>query len=39
MLDGRIYDSVFAEAKSFSNNYNAVPTDYRSNPVVRLRID
>lgn len=39
MLDGRIYDSVFAESKSFSNNYNAVPTDYRSNPVVKLRID
>lgn len=39
MMGGRIYDSVFAEAKSFDRNYNAVPWDYRSNPVVKLRID
>ena len=39
MMGGRIYDSVFAEAKNFNKNYNAVPWDYRANPVVKLRID
>lgn len=28
-----LYDPVFAEAKSFSGNYNVLPYDYRVNPV------
>lgn len=27
-----IYDSVFAEAKSFKDNYNVIPKDYRIHP-------
>lgn len=38
-IGDRIYDPVFAEAKSFSKNYDAVPTDYRVNPFRKLRID
>ena len=28
-----LYDTVFAEAKSFAANYNVYPSDYRVNPV------
>ena len=33
MIGDRLYDPVFAEAKSFSRNYNVIPYDYRKNPV------
>lgn len=32
MLDGHIYDPLFAEARDFEKNYDAVPYDYRKNP-------
>ncbi len=35
----RLYDPLFAEAKSFEENYNAVCSDYRVNPAGRRRID
>ena len=38
-LNGRLYDPLFAEAKNFDLNYNADYTDYRRNPVGRIRID
>lgn len=31
-LGKRVFDPVFAESKSFKNNYNAIPKDYRINP-------
>lgn len=34
----RIYDPVFAAAKSFKKNYNAVPKDYRINPAYKVLI-
>lgn len=37
-LNGRLYDPLFAEAKSFNDNYNAPFNDYRSNPVQRRKI-
>ena len=36
---GKLFDPLFAEAKNFSNNYNADYTDYRINPVGKIRID
>ena len=38
-VNGRLYDPLFAEAKNFDLNYNADFTDYRRNPVGRIRID
>ena len=38
-VNGRLYDPLFAEAKNFDLNYNADYTDYRRNPVGRVRID
>ncbi len=34
-IDGRLYDPLFAEARSFSENYNAAYTDYRIRPVYK----
>lgn len=34
----RIYDPVFAEAKSFKKNYHAIPTDYRITPAHKVLI-
>ena len=31
-IDGKLYDPLFAEAKSFESNYNASYTDYRIHP-------
>lgn len=28
----RLFDPLFAEARNFNSNYNAIPTDYRRNP-------
>ena len=33
-IGGRLYDPLFAEARSFQANYDAPYTDYRSNPVI-----
>ncbi len=38
-VNGRLFDPLFAEAKNFALNYDADFTDYRRNPVGRLRID
>lgn len=38
-VGGKLYDPLFAESKSFEDNYNAEFTDYRSNPAGRRRID
>ncbi|SDB37808.1 hypothetical protein SAMN02910317_01855 [Ruminococcaceae bacterium FB2012] len=38
-VNERLYDPLFAEAKNFDLNYNADFTDYRRNPVGRIRID
>ncbi len=37
-IDGRLYDPLFAEAKSFADNYNAPFTDYRSNAAYKKKI-
>ena len=33
MVGDYLFDSVFAEAKSFDKNYNVIPYDYRVNPL------
>lgn len=38
-VGGKLYDPLFAEAKSFQDNYNAEYTDYRKWPVGRRRVD
>ena len=38
-VDGKLFDPLFAEGKSFYDNYNANYTDYREHPVGRRRID
>ena len=37
-INGRLYDPLFAEGRSFSQNYNASYTDYRSNPVITKKL-
>ena len=36
--DGKLYDPLFAESKSFSENYNANYTDYRINPAYTKKL-
>ncbi len=38
-VEGKLFDPLFAEGKSFYENYNANFTDYREHPVGRRRID
>ncbi|MBR1763823.1 MAG: hypothetical protein IJ746_00330 [Ruminococcus sp.] len=38
-MGGRLYDPLFAEARDFNANYNAVGSDYRINPPFKIRID
>ncbi|MBR1865224.1 MAG: hypothetical protein IJ801_01815 [Lachnospiraceae bacterium] len=37
-IDGRLYDPLFAEARSFSKNYNAAYTDYRKHPAYTKKL-
>ena len=37
-IDGRMYDPLFAEAKSFKKNYNAPYSDYRATPAVKKSV-
>lgn len=37
-IDGRLYDPLFAEAKSFSKNYDADYTDYRIHPAYTKKL-
>lgn len=37
-IDGRLYDPLFAEARSFQKNYNAAYTDYRKRPAYTKKL-
>ncbi len=37
-IEGRLYDPLFAESRSFEANYNAAYTDYRANPAIRKKV-
>lgn len=37
-LDGKLYDPLFAEANGFEDNYDSDYTDYRSNPMITIKI-
>lgn len=39
MVGDRLFDPVFAEAKNFQSNYNAIPSDYRQWPLRKRRVD
>ncbi|MCQ2464800.1 MAG: hypothetical protein MJ095_04380 [Oscillospiraceae bacterium] len=38
-VEGKLFDPLFAETKSFENNFDAKFTDYRARPVGRRRVD
>ncbi len=37
-IGGKLYDPLFAEARSFKDNYNARYTDYRKKPVYKKKL-
>ncbi len=37
-IGGRLYDPLFAEARSFKDNYNAKYTDYRKHPAYKKKL-
>ena len=39
IMNGKLYDPLFAEARDFNANYNANGSDYRINPPFKIRID
>lgn len=38
MLNGNVFDPLFAEARGFENNYDVIPEDYRRNPPHKIFI-
>lgn len=37
-IDGKLYDPLFAEARSFKDNYNAKYSDYRIRPAYTKKL-